>query len=79
MKVTGSAHAQRFNWLLVNFVRQTDGVIDAVAVSSAGVLIAKSEAWTASPPISSPRSSPGSPDSPGARRAASGSSACDSS
>ncbi len=30
------------NWLLVNFVRETDGVRDAVAVSSDGLLIAAS-------------------------------------
>ncbi|HEY6424179.1 MAG TPA: roadblock/LC7 domain-containing protein [Pseudonocardiaceae bacterium] len=41
--VTGNGEAQRFNWLLANFVRQTDGVIDAVAVSSDGLLMAKSE------------------------------------
>ena len=34
---------QAFNWLLVNFVRNTDGVRDAVAVSSDGLLIATSE------------------------------------
>ena len=43
MTVKASAEAQRFNWLLANFVRQTDGVIDAVAVSSDGLLMAKSE------------------------------------
>ncbi|HKS46553.1 MAG TPA: roadblock/LC7 domain-containing protein [Amycolatopsis sp.] len=32
-----------FNWLLVNFVRSTDGVTEAVAVSSDGLLIAMSE------------------------------------
>jgi predicted regulator of Ras-like GTPase activity (Roadblock/LC7/MglB family) len=32
-----------FNWLLVNFVRSTDGVRDAIAVSSDGLLIATSE------------------------------------
>ncbi len=32
-----------FNWLLANFVRNTDGVRDAVAVSSDGLLIAVSE------------------------------------
>jgi predicted regulator of Ras-like GTPase activity (Roadblock/LC7/MglB family) len=31
------------NWLLVNFVRNTDGVRDAVAVSSDGLLIAGSD------------------------------------
>jgi predicted regulator of Ras-like GTPase activity (Roadblock/LC7/MglB family) len=38
-----SSDAQRFNWMLANFVRQTDGVIDAVAVSSDGLIMAKSE------------------------------------
>jgi predicted regulator of Ras-like GTPase activity (Roadblock/LC7/MglB family) len=37
------ATAQTFNWLLVNFVRTTDGVRDAVAVSSDGLLIATSD------------------------------------
>jgi hypothetical protein len=35
--------AHQFNWLLANFVRTTDGVRDAVAVSSDGLLIATSE------------------------------------
>jgi predicted regulator of Ras-like GTPase activity (Roadblock/LC7/MglB family) len=34
---------EAFNWLIVNFVRNTDGVRDAVAVSSDGLLIAMSE------------------------------------
>lgn len=38
-----TGHPQAFNWLLVNFVRDTDGVRDAVAVSSDGLLIAMSE------------------------------------
>jgi predicted regulator of Ras-like GTPase activity (Roadblock/LC7/MglB family) len=38
-----SSEAQQFNWLLANFVRQTDGVTDAVAVSSDGLLMAKSD------------------------------------
>ncbi|HEX3649850.1 MAG TPA: roadblock/LC7 domain-containing protein, partial [Pseudonocardiaceae bacterium] len=37
------ASPQSFNWLLSNFVRGTDGVRDAVAVSSDGLLIAMSE------------------------------------
>ena len=37
-----AASGQTFNWLLVNFVRNTDGVRDAVAVSSDGLLIAMS-------------------------------------
>lgn len=37
------ADPHTFNWLLVNFVRGTDGVRDAVAVSSDGLLIAMSE------------------------------------
>ncbi len=40
---TGSADAQRFNWLLANFVQNTDGVTDAVAVSSDGLLMATSD------------------------------------
>ncbi|GAA2668607.1 roadblock/LC7 domain-containing protein [Streptomyces noursei] len=35
--------SQTFNWLLANFVRKTDGVRDAVAVSSDGLLIAVSD------------------------------------
>ena len=40
---THSSDTQTFNWLLANFVRHTDGVRDAVAVSSDGLLIAVSE------------------------------------
>lgn len=32
-----------FNWLLGNFVRETDGVVDAVAVSSDGLLMGGSD------------------------------------
>jgi predicted regulator of Ras-like GTPase activity (Roadblock/LC7/MglB family) len=32
-----------FHWLLADFVRNTDGVRDAVAVSSDGLLVAKSD------------------------------------
>jgi len=35
--------SQTFNWLVANFVRGTDGVRDAVAVSSDGLLIAVSD------------------------------------
>jgi uncharacterized protein len=35
--------ATQFNWLLNNFVRDTSGVSDAVAVSSDGLLMARSE------------------------------------
>jgi predicted regulator of Ras-like GTPase activity (Roadblock/LC7/MglB family) len=35
--------SQTFNWLLANFVKSTDGVRDAVAVSSDGLLIAVSD------------------------------------
>src|SRR5207244_5259411 len=35
--------AHQFNWMLANFVRNTDGVRDAVAVSSDGLLIATSD------------------------------------
>ena len=38
----GSPGAQQFNWLLANFVHNTDGVTDAVAVSSDGLLLAAS-------------------------------------
>ncbi len=41
--VPGSPDAQRFNWLLANFVHNTDGVTDAVAVSSDGLLMATSD------------------------------------
>ncbi|AYC35919.1 roadblock/LC7 domain-containing protein [Streptomyces griseorubiginosus] len=42
---TVDAHkdSQTFNWLVANFVRGTDGVRDAVAVSSDGLLIAVSD------------------------------------
>lgn len=38
-----ATEVQSFNWLLGNFVRGTDGVSDAVAVSSDGLLMACSE------------------------------------
>lgn len=43
--MTVDTHTDRhqFNWLLANFVRQTDGVRDAVAVSSDGLLVAASD------------------------------------
>lgn len=34
--------AQQFNWMLNNFVKETSGVTDSVAVSSDGLLMAKS-------------------------------------
>ena len=42
---TVDAHkdSQTFNWLLANFVKSTDGVRDAVAVSSDGLLVAVSD------------------------------------
>ena len=43
MSVDTSADRHQFNWLLGNFVHQTDGVRDAVAVSSDGLLIAGSD------------------------------------
>jgi predicted regulator of Ras-like GTPase activity (Roadblock/LC7/MglB family) len=43
MSVETSADRHQFNWLLGNFVHQTDGVRDAVAVSSDGLLIASSD------------------------------------
>ncbi|MEU4425439.1 roadblock/LC7 domain-containing protein [Actinoplanes sp. NPDC024001] len=42
MSVDAQADRHQFNWLLGNFVQQTDGVRDAVAVSSDGLLIAAS-------------------------------------
>ena len=43
MSVEAHADRHQSNWLLANFVRQTDGVRDAVAVSSDGLLIATSD------------------------------------
>lgn len=37
-----SQEAQNFNWLLVQFVDKTDGVQEAIAVSSDGLLLAAS-------------------------------------
>jgi uncharacterized protein len=43
MSVSVHEEASRFNWLLNTFVEETSGVTDAVAVSSDGLLMAKSE------------------------------------
>lgn len=43
MSVNAHADRHEFNWLLGNFVHQTDGVREAVAVSSDGLLIASSD------------------------------------
>jgi predicted regulator of Ras-like GTPase activity (Roadblock/LC7/MglB family) len=43
VSVEAPADRHQFNWLLGNFVHQTDGVRDAVAVSSDGLLIAASD------------------------------------
>ncbi|GIF04232.1 roadblock/LC7 domain-containing protein [Actinoplanes siamensis] len=43
MSVEAPAGRHQFNWMLGNFVQQTDGVRDAVAVSSDGLLIAGSD------------------------------------
>lgn len=43
MTVDTHHDSQTFNWLLASFVRKTDGVRDAVAVSSDGLLIAVSD------------------------------------
>ena len=43
MAVDTDAGVNNLNWLLANFVRRTDGVRDAVAVSSDGLLIATSD------------------------------------
>lgn len=41
-----SEEAKNFNWLLVQFVQQTDGVQEAIAVSSDGLLLAASAGRT---------------------------------
>jgi hypothetical protein len=43
VSVEAPADRHQFNWLLGNFVHHTDGVRDAVAVSSDGLLIAFSD------------------------------------
>jgi predicted regulator of Ras-like GTPase activity (Roadblock/LC7/MglB family) len=43
MPVDLETEVNSFNWLLASFVRNTDGIRDAVAVSSDGLLIATSE------------------------------------
>jgi predicted regulator of Ras-like GTPase activity (Roadblock/LC7/MglB family) len=43
MTVEAQTDRHGFNWLLANFVRKTDGVRDAIAVSSDGLLIAGSD------------------------------------
>jgi predicted regulator of Ras-like GTPase activity (Roadblock/LC7/MglB family) len=43
MTVNTQTDRHQFSWLLGNFVRQTDGVREAVAVSSDGLLIAGSD------------------------------------
>lgn len=40
--MTVAEDAQQFNWMLNNFVKETSGVTDAVAVSSDGLLMARS-------------------------------------
>jgi uncharacterized protein len=42
MTVEAQSELHQFNWLLANFVRHTDGVREAVAVSADGLLIAGS-------------------------------------
>jgi predicted regulator of Ras-like GTPase activity (Roadblock/LC7/MglB family) len=43
MPVDLETEVNSFNWLLASFVRNTDGIRDAVAVSSDGLLIATSD------------------------------------
>src|SRR3954451_11171943 len=43
MSVNAHTDRHQFGWLLGNFVHQTDGVREAVAVSSDGLVIASSE------------------------------------
>lgn len=42
MAIAPHTGAEKLNWLLANFVRDTDGVRDTVAVSSDGLLVAAS-------------------------------------
>lgn len=46
MSVNANTDRHQFGWLLGNFVHQTDGVREAVAVSSDGLLIASSDGLT---------------------------------
>lgn len=46
MSIDAPPDRHRFNWMLANFVHETDGVRDAVAVSSDGLLIAGSDGLT---------------------------------
>ena len=46
MSVNADTERHQFGWLLGNFVHHTDGVRDAVAVSSDGLLIACSDGLT---------------------------------
>ena len=46
MSVNAHTDRHEFGWLLGNFVHQTDGVREAVAVSSDGLLIAASDGLT---------------------------------
>ncbi|HET8619846.1 MAG TPA: roadblock/LC7 domain-containing protein [Acidimicrobiales bacterium] len=43
MSTVLTEEARNFNWLLTSFVEETAGVTDAMAVSSDGLLIARSE------------------------------------
>ncbi len=40
--MTQSSAVQNFNWLLQRFAAETDGVLDAIAVSADGILLAAS-------------------------------------
>ncbi|WP_246053757.1 roadblock/LC7 domain-containing protein [Actinocorallia herbida] len=53
-----ASEVQSFTWLLANFVRATDGVADAVAVSSDGLLMARSAGLDRKGRSGCPRSSP---------------------
>jgi predicted regulator of Ras-like GTPase activity (Roadblock/LC7/MglB family) len=46
MSISSQTDRHQFSWLLGNFVHQTDGVREAVAVSSDGLLIASSDGLT---------------------------------
>jgi hypothetical protein len=63
MSVNAHTDRHQFGWLLGNFVHQTDGVREAVAVSSDGLLIASSDGLSRTEATTWPRSSPAWPAS----------------
>ena len=61
-----SAEAQNFNWLLGKFAAETAGVLEAIAVSSDGLLMAMSAGQQRAARTGWPRSPPASPAWPAA-------------